>query len=257
MIIISWKTPPLLLLFLTNCCTRARFDLCFQATFDECKQIMRTFGIPVNHLPFSIDGSEIRPLGSHAKWINKRRQKETELIIRPFSSRQHDQAPTTTTTMMLLGTPSSTSSSTTYNHSDLLIPSCFDVIDLPGRHDVCLGRGNTLHQHSGNVAMRSMMEPLVEEYEKAASSRRQELNSIMVKAIHLIGGNFLSNKASDGGWFEVIHDESVVEKSIGGIFRSMVSRVNAAAPAPMRQSPPSESKIAQMGGTFGKSMDDN
>jgi hypothetical protein len=100
--------------------------------------------------------------------------------------------------------------------------------------------------------MRSMMEPLVEEYEKAASSRRQELNNIIVKAVHLIGGNFLSDKASDGGWFEVIKDETVVEKSIGGIFRSMVSRMNAAA---MMKQSPSESKIAKMG-SFGDNIDD-
>lgn len=97
--------------------------------------------------------------------------------------------------------------------------SCWDVIDIPKRDDVCLGK---LHQHVGNVAMRRMMEPLVDEYTTAPASRRQEMNRIIVQAVKLTGGRFLT---SEEAWFtEVSQDDPLPEKSIGGIFRSMVSR---------------------------------
>lgn len=189
-----------------------------------------------------MDGSEIRVSGSHAKWIQRRRQKEAELILRPISLRRQRSKQMTDTAAV----PNNRRSEDE-TPSDYYLPQYFDVIDLPGRHDICLGRGNALHQHSGNVAMRCMMEPLVDEYENATSSRRQELNSIILRAVHLIGGNFLSNKASGGGWFEVVADEAVVEKSIGGIFRSMISRnVQKNAPTTPMQSPSPSSKIARV-----------
>lgn len=175
---------------------------------------MKTFGIPSEQLPFSIDGSEIRVSGSHGKWLQRRRQKEAMLIL-------HRQSMLRDRELKI----SMDMEQDQQQHE--IVPSCFDVIDIPGRHDVCLGRGTTLHQHAGNIAMRAMMEPLVDEYENATSTRRQDLNKVIIQAVHLIGGKFLTNKSNDGAWFEVVTDMAVVEKSIGGIFRSMVSRVNA------------------------------
>lgn len=192
-------------------------------TFDDYKGILKTFGIPAEQLPFSIDGSEIRVSGSHGKWLQKRRQKEAVLILhRQSMLRARDLNISMIGSMMDVEQGQHEIGTTTS-----LVPSCFDVIDIPGRHDVCLGRGTTLHQHAGNIAMRAMMEPLVDEYENATSSRRQDLNKVIIQAVHLIGGKFLTNKSNDGAWFEVVTDMSIVEKSIGGIFRSMVSRVNA------------------------------
>lgn len=193
----------------------------FIGSFKEFQEVLKTFGIPVDYLPFSMDGSEIRVSGAHTKWIQKRRQKEAQLILCSKSGKDEfihvGKAPP----------PCSIATDTTKEDISTITPSCFDVIDIPGRHDVCLGRGTTLHQHSGNVAMRAMMEPLVDEYENATSTRRQELNKVIIQAVQIIGGRFLSNKTSDGAWFEEVADDAVVEKSIGGIFRSMVSRVNA------------------------------
>lgn len=192
-----------------------------EGSFDDYKGILKTFGIPAEHLPFSIDGSEIRVSGSHGKWLQKRRQKEAVLIFhRQSMLRAKD---------LNISTVGATNEERNQHEigTTSLVPSCFDVIDIPGRHDVCLGRGTTLHQHAGNIAMRAMMEPLVDEYENATSTRRQDLNKVIIQAVHLIGGKFLTNKSNDGAWFEVVTDMAIVEKSIGGIFRSMVSRVNA------------------------------
>ncbi len=194
-------------------------------SYGEFKEILKTFGIPVDHLPFSIDGSEIRVSGSHTKWIQKRRQKEAALILRRVPERKQTLGKVAPVPIFPISDKQEKEEEN--ENSEITNASCFDVIDIPGRHDVCLGRGTTLHQHTGNVAMRAMMEPLVDEYENATSSRRQELNKVIIQAVELIGGRFLTNKSTDGGWFEVVIDMSIVEKSVGGIFRSMVSRVNA------------------------------
>ncbi len=189
-------------------------------SFEELKKTLKTFGIPVDELPYSMDGSEIQVSGSHARWMKKRRQKDAELIFHS-QALSKDTYPCKASTYPL-------SSKRKRDDATITVSSCFDVIDIPGRHDVCLGtRGTTLHQHTGNIAMRAMMEPLVEDYVNATSTRRQELNKIMIQAVHLIGGRFLTNQTTDGAWFEVVADEALVEQSIGSIFRGMVSRINA------------------------------
>lgn len=103
---------------------------------------------------------------------------------------------------------------------------CFEVTNLPGFQDVCLGRGTVFHQHSGNIQMRSLMEQLLDEYKVATGSKRQELNKIIVQAVRLLGGRFLAKNPCDG-WFDVVTNEATITRCVGGIFRSMVSRMKA------------------------------
>jgi hypothetical protein len=164
--------------------------------------------------------------GAHTKWIQKRRQKEDWLILHPPKRRKRISSGIDVATgpgRMIV--PSQQQKRAPENSKT---KSCFDVIDIPGRHDVCLGRGPSFHQHAGNVAMRAMMGPLVNEYKTATSSRRHEMNKIMLQAIHLLGGRFVTNnQAPEGAWFTVESDNTVIESSIGSIFRSMVARTKA------------------------------
>jgi hypothetical protein len=202
--------------------------------FGEYKDILKTFGIAGNRLPFTMDGSEVRASGAHIKWIQRRREKEGALIFHRSSKKKKPTTGGTSSAANSGKTPAGGINSSAVKQekgsaaagkNDPIILSCFDVIDIPGRHDVCLGKGMALHQHVGNIAMRSMMEPLLKEYDTATSTRRQELNKVIVQAIQLIGGRFLTNReAPSGAWFTIEMDENIVEKSIGGIFRSMVSR---------------------------------
>eukprot|EP00934_Nitzschia_sp_Nitz4_P004562 Nitzschia sp. Nitz4//scaffold291_size36643//31557//33141//NITZ4_007771-RA/size36643-augustus-gene-0.1-mRNA-1//1//CDS//3329546151//4552//frame0 len=157
-------------------------------SYQDCRNQLLTYGIPLDHLPFTMDGGDIR-LGAHTKWLKRRRAKE------------HDQKLSSEPWRL------------------------FDTINLPGYYDVCLGRGTAFHQHSGNCHMRTLMQPLVAEYTDAGGSRRQEMNRIIIQAVRVMGGKFL-NKIEMGSWFEVVTDEVQIEKCVGGIFRSMVSRLN-------------------------------
>lgn len=185
-----------------------------------------------------MDGSEIRTSGAHNKWLQKRRQKEVMLILNRGvltaggSSRRAiatSSSSTTSTISSGRGRGASSSSKRKRGGGGGITNSSpyFDVIDIPGRHDICLGRGSSFHQHTGNIDMRAMMEPLVGDYGNATSTRRQELNRVIMKAIELVGGRFLTNQTSDGAWFEVVTDQVLIEKTIAAIFRSMVSRKNS------------------------------
>lgn len=200
--------------------------------FGEFKEILKTFGIGANRLPFTMDGSEIRASGAHLKWIQRRREKEAALISHRLPRKKKatgGQSSSGKVTLTggrgIISPPGRSKGGGAGSKSNETILSCFDVIDIPGRHDVCLGKGTGLHQHAGNIAMRAMMEPLLKEYDSATSTRRQELNKIILQAIRLIGGRFVTNRDSpSGAWFTIELDDNAVEKTIGGIFRSMVSR---------------------------------
>lgn len=224
----------------------------FTGSFDEYKKNLKTFGIDVRSLPYALDGSEIRVTGAHTKWIQKRRQKENVLILDLKRRRKGDRARSSTihaaTSHDMFvefqqqekkkkdDVPTNRKRNSRMKITST--PSCFDVIDIPGRHDVCLGRGIALHQHVGNVAMRAMMGPLLNEYNTATSSRRHELNKIIIQAIHSLGGRFLTNNlAPERAWFSVESDSNI-ENSIGSIFRSMVSRMNASHHQQLATPPP-------------------
>eukprot|EP00934_Nitzschia_sp_Nitz4_P003678 Nitzschia sp. Nitz4//scaffold132_size63325//52945//54524//NITZ4_006297-RA/size63325-augustus-gene-0.6-mRNA-1//1//CDS//3329535335//3668//frame0 len=156
----------------------SRFHL---ASFDETKRDMKTVGIPIECLPLSLDGCELRPT-FHQKWIRYRPKKEAKMQLNPN----------------------------------------FRGIDLPSCQDVCLQRGTSFHHHPGNLLMKALMEPLVDEYHKSSSGRRSDLNQMVIRAIHATGGRFLSR--SDEGWFLEILDHAEVSKSVGASFRSLLSR---------------------------------
>eukprot|EP00934_Nitzschia_sp_Nitz4_P005918 Nitzschia sp. Nitz4//scaffold98_size77359//655//1881//NITZ4_005532-RA/size77359-snap-gene-0.8-mRNA-1//-1//CDS//3329560709//5908//frame0 len=52
------------------------------ASFTVAKNDMKTYGIPVEQLPLSLDGSELRT-ASHQKWIQRRSTKESRMLRDP------------------------------------------------------------------------------------------------------------------------------------------------------------------------------
>lgn len=104
----------------------------------------------------------------------------------------------------------------------------FHALDLPGCRDVCLGRGSASHQHAGNVYMRILMAPIVEEYRNAEAKQRQILNKRLVQMVRDNGGRFLTK--TSGGWYEEVAEEAEIEKRVGGSFRGLLSRTSRPSP---------------------------
>ena len=61
----------------------------------------------------------------------------------------------------------------------------------PGKMDVILGRGKTLHQHPGNVRFRHILEMNHEEYEAAGKYAKTAIAEKILRIIHDSGGRFL------------------------------------------------------------------
>jgi hypothetical protein len=93
----------------------------------------------------------------------------------------------------------------------------FAGIDIPGQHDVLLGRGKISNQHSGNVRMRILVDLHMDEYDPAPAGEKRNIAGSIVKAIQKDSGRFLSQNP-DGWWIEV-SDIQPVQK-VSNIFRT-------------------------------------
>jgi hypothetical protein len=93
----------------------------------------------------------------------------------------------------------------------------FTGIDIPGQHDVLLGKGKTSNQHSGNVRMRTLVDLHMDEYDQTPVGEKHVIAGSIVKAIQKDSGRFLSQKP-DGWWIEV-SDIQAVQK-VSNVFRT-------------------------------------
>ena len=82
------------------------------------------------------------------------------------------------------------SSSTAISSTEEDEKSRVDTI-RPGKMDVILGRGKTLHQHPGNVRFRHILEMNHEEYEAAGKYAKTAIAEKILRIIHDSGGRFL------------------------------------------------------------------
>lgn len=58
-------------------CMHSQFS--FLGSYEETKYALMAYGFPVDHLPFSLDGRELR-LTAHQKWLRRRPAKEAEAM---------------------------------------------------------------------------------------------------------------------------------------------------------------------------------
>ncbi|CAJ1960684.1 unnamed protein product [Cylindrotheca closterium] len=81
----------------------------------------------------------------------------------------------------------------------------FPGIDLPGSHDILLGRGKTLQEHLGNQIMRSLVREWLFRYTEADRIMKTNIAWELVTRIKQGGSRFLA-RSDDGWWAEVIDD---------------------------------------------------
>ena len=69
----------------------------------------------------------------------------------------------------------------------------------PGKMDVILGRGKTMHQHPGNVRFRNILEMHKEEYEAAGKYAKTAIAEKILRIIRDSGGRFLQPSTGASG----------------------------------------------------------
>jgi hypothetical protein len=107
----------------------------------------------------------------------------------------------------------------------------FRGIDLPGRHDVLSGRGKTVHQHTGNIQMRHLVQYYVDEYRPAPRAQKCHLVAKVVSLVQKAGGQFLE-KIPEGWWVE-ISTKAAEEKVDSSFRRSCLSRARPPKSSPL------------------------
>eukprot|EP00934_Nitzschia_sp_Nitz4_P000192 Nitzschia sp. Nitz4//scaffold67_size101165//80902//82521//NITZ4_004540-RA/size101165-processed-gene-0.120-mRNA-1//-1//CDS//3329556507//192//frame0 len=101
----------------------------------------------------------------------------------------------------------------------------FDKIDIPGLHDVILGRGKVFQDHSGNQHMRSYVRELLDDFKISEKDGKRVATEKVVSMVHAKMGRFL--KRNDDGWFETVSEKEAFEK-VAASFRTMLSVRNKA-----------------------------
>lgn len=77
-----------------------------------------------------------------------------------------------------------------------------NVVLIPGKSDVLLGRGQTLQDHTGNQTFRDLIDSHMAEYSRATSKHEKaRLVVQIVETINRMNGRFF--KDTDVGWLEV------------------------------------------------------
>lgn len=148
-----------------------------------------TFGVPVKWLPVTYSG--ILKVKEHNKWLTRQFAKDDQShkmreVLLFFSStfslppsqqqaaqpnnnknsnkfNQESQQPSTSKTSSSFDDESTTSAPSTGTGTT----STPTWIDIPGQHDILVGRGKPLQDHPGNVAMRHFIQLHLDDYRKA------------------------------------------------------------------------------------------
>lgn len=105
----------------------------------------------------------------------------------------------------------------------------FDFVDIPGLHDVILGRGKVFQDHSGNQHMRSYVRDLLDDFQNGDKEGKRLATDQVIDTVHSKNGRFI--KRNDDGWFETVSRKEAVEK-VAASFRTMLSVRNKAQDRP-------------------------
>ena len=99
----------------------------------------------------------------------------------------------------------------------------FGGLGFPSRTDVLLGRGRPLHEHSGNVILRGLVDFYREDYAKAQVGEQNTITGKIVDEIKASSGHFL--KKDRAGWWWPVSDKEAREK-VAHNFRTARSMTN-------------------------------
>ena len=92
-----------------------------------------------------------------------------------------------------------------------------NIIYVPGRSDVLLGRGNL--GHIGNIRFRKLIEDCWDKYDNASTAEKTRMSQEIVEIVKESAGCFL--KADGDGWVEVGDD--VARRKVAHAFRGQRS----------------------------------
>ena len=159
-----------------------------KGSHSEALYKLMSFGIPVDLLPITAEGDVKK--GNHFKWLAMRQAKE--------GSRQNTGL-------------SQFASAKLQQSMDLRV-------DLPGRNDVLMGKGKPLQQHSGNVAMRALVDMYLPKYHACMKQTKVNyVRKVRTAIRESQKGRFLK-KHPEGWWVMVSEDE--IRDKISKVFTS-------------------------------------
>ena len=160
-----------------------------------------TFGIPTNDLPVTYAGELKRT--NHNKWLSKRNFKEQQTMLL-WKRKQN-----------LMG-GGNTATTASLKESEKEIE---DMIDLPGTHDVLVGRGSGVNQHLGNIRVKHYIHQSFQEYTAAARGDKHVIAYRIVMQVKEEGRFLKQHPAkSAGGWWIPVEDQEAIKK-ISNMFR--------------------------------------
>jgi hypothetical protein len=167
----------------------------------ECQYGLLSFGVPSMLLPFT-DECELKT-NNHKKWIQRRLVKDHEILRRQQSNALY----------------------------------VFPGIDLPGRNDVLLGKGQPLQDHPGNRRLHEIMHSYFDEYNSAPKDggRANVARKIMYELKNSctfggVGGGNNRNVcrflqlSEICGWWEEVTDEDALIKTVCNRIRNLRQR---------------------------------
>lgn len=175
-------------------------------TLMECFYALLTFGIPIESVPLSLDGTLKKE--QHMEWLRQRSHPGT---ISPIQSAPSSTFPPLTqcSDIARRGSPSSTQD-----------PTQKDLIVSPSRNDVLFGRGRPIQEHHGNVVFNNLLEAVRDRYDGLRRSEKTALTHTIVSKIKRAGGRFLrQSQANPDLWEEV--DDDMARVKVSHTFRSL------------------------------------
>ena len=146
---------------------------------------LQTYGIPTKYHPILPNGS--LSLEYHKEWLNNRRMQEESKSNAESNNDEVDDG---------------------------------NIIMLPRRFDILLGRGKYTREHTGNLRAVHLVEMHRAEYERAGKFAKTTIAEKILQLIHEANGRFL--KWENYGWVEV--DDKVARDKISHFFRHLRSK---------------------------------
>ncbi|KAG7344813.1 hypothetical protein IV203_032344 [Nitzschia inconspicua] len=170
-------------MLVSSASSRVRFRAHY-GTVPELHHALTTFGIPDQSLPVTTDGEP--KIKSFRTWIKSRKQQED------------------------------TSNNNNNNNNNKETVSLDNVIIVPGRVDVLLGRGKPIQEHFGNLRYHVLMDYYQKAYEDAKKFEKMLVAQTIVDLVHKYKGRFLRQEGA--GWIEV--EPIVARDKVSHAFRT-------------------------------------
>lgn len=167
-------------------------------TREEIQFKLQTYGIPIEAGPMKQDGTwSLTWLHEWLRTQETREQKEQKQeVVKALDS-----------------------SSTSEDEA----PQDKDLIVVPRRFDVIIGKTSLARVHTGNRRAIHLCDMYFEAYEAASKFKKTEVTEMIVSIIRKSGGRFVKWEDAEG-WVEE-HDELIARKKIGHFLRYMRSKV--------------------------------